>query len=131
MSEYPDMASWEDAGPMGQAATELPLVTVLSRVAAEADFLATALLRFEHDIGRALGEIDGEGLPTLQDVDATRQGIEGLGHFLSALCRQLDPDVMCAAGAAAHCLTMRAQVRRLVGDLPATDPADDPPEIWS
>lgn len=130
MSEYPDMTCGKGTGPVGQAATDLPLVTVLSRVAAEAEFLATALLRFEHDIGRALGGADGAGLHRLQDLDATRQGVEGLGHFLAALSRQLDPAVTCAAGAAAHSLTMRAQAQRLVGDQPGSGPAADPPEIW-
>lgn len=134
MPEYPDMATWQGDEPVTGPEVDLPLVTALTRAAAEADFLASALLRHEHDIGRTLSLIEVEGLRSLQDVDVTRQGVEGLGRFLAELARQLDAAIMCAAGAAAMTLTMQAQARRLAGDLPVAAPGhappDDSPELW-
>lgn len=132
MPEYPDTAA--PVGDRTGQAICLPLATVLTRAAAEAGSLASALLRHERDIGQALSRIEGDGLQSLQEVDATRQGVEGLGRFLAALARQIDAAVTCAASDAARSLPMKAQAMRLVaglpGDEPPADPPADPPELW-
>lgn len=116
----PDPADYADA----------PLAVVLGRAAAEAVYLASGLGLLERQIGSAVHQMDSEVLAELQQIDALRQGIEGLARFLAGIAGQLDPAVTCGLGDAAATLTMQAQAQRLMVSPDGSAQITPAPELW-
>lgn len=119
-----------DHAPGQTACVQAPLGAVLARAAAEAGFLASGLERLELQIGSAVHQIDSVVLSELQEIDALRQGLEGLSRFLGGIARQTDPAITCVLGDAAATLTMQAQAIRLMVSPDGSAQLPSAPELW-
>lgn len=101
---------------------ELPMPTILRRMARETD----ALARMAERLDTAMGGPDGHAAPaTVQDIDLLRQSLADLAAFATTLSAHVTADSVAEVGPALDALRLRALRARLAHGASAAQAAPD------